>query len=45
MVRSSFASAGVYAHLDSLAVTEGQIVKTGDVLGTRGTTGWPERIL
>jgi hypothetical protein len=30
----------IYAHLDSLAVTEGQIVKTGDVLGTRGTTGW-----
>jgi hypothetical protein len=30
----------IYAHLDSLAVIEGQIVKTGDVLGTRGTTGW-----
>jgi murein DD-endopeptidase MepM/ murein hydrolase activator NlpD len=30
----------IYAHLDSLAVTKGQVVKTGDVLGTRGTTGW-----
>ena len=30
----------IYAHLDSLAVVKGQVVKTGDVLGTRGTTGW-----
>jgi len=30
----------IYAHLDSLAVVKGQAVVTGDVLGTRGTTGW-----
>jgi hypothetical protein len=30
----------IYAHLDSLAVVKGQTVVTGDVLGTRGTTGW-----
>lgn len=30
----------VYAHLDTLAVTVGQHVEAGTVLGLRGSTGW-----
>jgi murein DD-endopeptidase MepM/ murein hydrolase activator NlpD len=30
----------IYAHLDTLGVVVGQVVKTGDIIGTRGTTGW-----
>jgi murein DD-endopeptidase MepM/ murein hydrolase activator NlpD len=30
----------LYGHLDTLNVTKGQPIKMGDVLGTRGTTGW-----
>ncbi len=30
----------VYAHLDSLAVSVGQHVDMGTVIGNRGTTGW-----
>ena len=30
----------IYGHLDSIAVTEGQEVEMGTVLGTRGDTGW-----
>jgi murein DD-endopeptidase MepM/ murein hydrolase activator NlpD len=30
----------IYAHLDSIAVQEGQEVELGTVLGTRGDTGW-----
>ena len=30
----------IYGHLDTLNVTKGQPVKMGDVIGTRGTTGW-----
>lgn len=29
-----------YGHLDSIAATVGQVVNAGDVIGTRGTTGW-----
>jgi murein DD-endopeptidase MepM/ murein hydrolase activator NlpD len=29
-----------YGHLDSTAVAVGQVVKVGDILGLRGTTGW-----
>ena len=28
-----------YLHLDSIAVTEGQVVKAGDPIGTLGATG------
>jgi len=30
----------IYGHLDTLNVQKGQGVKVGDILGTRGTTGW-----
>lgn len=30
----------IYAHLDSIAVEEGQEVEVGTILGTRGNTGW-----
>ena len=30
----------IYGHLDSLAVTAGQQVTAGTVIGTRGSTGW-----
>ena len=30
----------IYGHLDTLAVTVGQTVDAGTVVGTRGTTGW-----
>lgn len=30
----------IYGHLDSIAVTEGQTVTMGTVIGTRGNTGW-----
>lgn len=30
----------IYAHLDTLNVVVGQKVKAGDIIGTRGTTGW-----
>jgi murein DD-endopeptidase MepM/ murein hydrolase activator NlpD len=30
----------IYGHLDSIGVTVGQQVKMGDIIGTRGTTGW-----
>jgi murein DD-endopeptidase MepM/ murein hydrolase activator NlpD len=30
----------IYGHLDSLAVTKGQQVQTGTIIGARGTTGW-----
>lgn len=30
----------IYAHLDSIAVTEGQEVELGTIVGTRGDTGW-----
>ncbi|HOX41287.1 MAG TPA: M23 family metallopeptidase, partial [bacterium] len=30
----------IYGHLDSIAVTVGQDVQAGTVLGTRGSTGW-----
>lgn len=30
----------IYGHLDSIAVTEGQEVEMGTVVGTRGNTGW-----
>lgn len=30
----------VYGHLDKIAVTEGDEVKPGDVLGLEGSTGW-----
>lgn len=30
----------VYAHLDTLAVEEGDDVEMGQIIGTRGSTGW-----
>lgn len=30
----------IYAHLDSIAVEEGQEVELGTIIGTRGDTGW-----
>lgn len=30
----------IYGHLDSIGVIVGQQVKEGDILGTRGNTGW-----
>jgi len=30
----------IYGHLDSIAVTVGQKVDMGTIIGTRGTTGW-----
>jgi len=30
----------IYAHLDSINVTEGQEVELGTIVGTRGSTGW-----
>lgn len=30
----------IYAHLDSITVTEGQEVEMGTVIGARGNTGW-----
>lgn len=30
----------IYGHLDTLSTTKGQTVKAGDIIGTRGTTGW-----
>jgi len=30
----------IYGHLDSIAVTEGQEVDMGTIIGTRGNTGW-----
>lgn len=30
----------IYGHLNSLAVTVGQHVDSGTIIGTRGTTGW-----
>ena len=30
----------IYGHLDSIAVTVGQPITIGEIIGTRGTTGW-----
>lgn len=30
----------IYAHLDKIYVTKGQEVKSGDVIGAEGSTGW-----